>query len=397
VRRTAARGALLLVAGCAAAAPCSAQAGPLTGYYLNVAGTSGSSPFSAGGASDFQRLRLMLAPSLGPLRLDAAYEQVLLYQQRPGAGFTALTPGASAASGEWLHLDWTLAEQGHWTWRHRFDRLSLALPAGRFELKLGRQAISWATTLLLTPADPFAPFDPSDPFREYLTGVDAARLQFFPGPFSGVDVVVRPMRTPAGRTVTAVARGKLKVGTVDLSAWGGALFGDPAAAVGATGAVAGAAWRAEMALREDSSGSAVVRAAIGLDRRWSLFGRDLYAVLEFQHDGFGAATARQLGAVLVSAPFRRGELQVLGRDVAAGQLQYQVHPLVSAQLLVLWDLGDGSAIVGPAVAVSASDDVSLRAGAFLPVGPGGVGAGGTIGSEFGVAPTFGYASVSWFF
>ena len=390
-RRLALAAALLLGAPRAGAA----QVGPLTGYALNVAGASASSPFSAGGVSDFQRLRLMLSPAFGPLRLEAAYEQLFLYQARPGAAFTALTPGTASASGEWLDLDWTLAQRGDVLWRHRFDRLDLSLAGSGYEVRVGRQAISWATTLLLTPADPFAPFDPSDPFREYRSGVDAARVQFFPGPFSSLDLVVRPIRTARGRTLIAAARGKVTLGRVDLSAWGGVAYGDPAAAVGATGAVAGAAWRAELSVREDSTGRAVPRAAAGLDRRWTVLGRDLYAIVEIQHDGYGAARPADIVPVLLSAPFQRGELQALGRDVAAAEATYQVHPLVSAELLTLWDLGDGSLIVAPGASLSASNDLTIRAGAYLPAGRGASGA--AIGSEFGAVPRFGYASVSLFF
>ena len=397
------RGALAVAGRCAIAAALAAasprtgaaQLGPLSGYLLNVAGVSGSSVFSVGGASDFQRLRLMLAPTLGPLRFEGAYEQLFLYQQRPGAAFTALTPGSSSASGEWLDLDWTLARRGDALWRHRFDRLDLALAGNGVEARIGRQAISWATTLLLTPADPFAPFDPSDPFREYRSGVDAARLQYFPGPFSSLDLVVRPMRTPRGRTLIAAARGKLTVGALDLSAWGGVAYGDPAGAVGATGTVAGAAWRSEVSLRRDSAGALVVRGAAGLDRRWSVFGRDLYAIVEYQHDGYAAARASDLIAVLSSAPYQRGELQALGRDVAAAELQYQVHPLVSLELLALADLRDGSVLLAPGASLSASNDLTVRAGAYLSAGRGAGLAG--LGSEFGAVPRFGYGSVSLFF
>jgi hypothetical protein len=379
------------------AVPCRGQVGPVTGYAINVAGYAGPSPLGAGGASDFQRLRLMLGPALGPLHAELAYEQLFLYQRQPGAAFAGLVPGAAPASGDWLDLDWTLVARGDVQWRHRMDRLDLALRAGAIELRVGRQAISWATTLLLTPADPFAPFDPSDPFREYRTGVDAVRLQVFPGPLSSLDVVVRPERTPGGRTVTAALRGKASLGALDLSAWGGVVDGAPAGAVGATGTVAGAAWRLEAAVREDTTRAAVLRVAAGIDRRWSVLGRDLYVVVEYQRDGFGARDAAGLGPVLLSQPFRRGELQVLGRDVVAAQLQYQVHPLIAGELLVLWDAGDGSALAGPAVQVSASNDVAVRAGAFLPAGRGGRSPPGAPGSEFGIAATFGFASVSLFF
>ncbi len=140
----------------------------------------------------------------------------------------------------------------------------------------------------------------------------------------------------------------------------------------------------------------MLRGAAGFDRRWSVLGRDLYVVIEYQRDGYGAAGAGRLASVLLSRPYQRGELQVLGRDVVAGQLQYQLHPLVAGELLVLWDLGDGSAIVGPALALSASNEITVRAGAFLPEGNRTVSAT-AVGSEFGTAPRFAYASVSVFF
>lgn len=378
----------------ATAAPAAAQLGPLTGYYQNVPGVAGASLLGPGGWSDYQRLRLMLAPTVGPLRLEAAYEQLFLYQQGAGSAFGALVPGTAPASGDWLDLDRTIAQGAHTLWRHRLDRLDVALPAGALELRVGRQAISWATTLLLTPADPFAPFDPSDPFREYRSGVDAVRLQFFPGPFGQLDLVVRPERTPVGRTVTAAVRGRVTAAAWDLSAWAGAVHGEGAAALGATRAVAGAELRAEAEVRRDAGGG-VLRAAIGADRRWSVLGRDLYVVVEYQHDGFGAARAADLPSVLLSAPYRSGDLQVLGSDVAASQISWQVHPLVSAELTALWDLRDGSVLAGPALSWSASDDATVRAGAFLPAGR-----GGTLlapASEFGPAPRYAYAALAWFF
>ena len=398
--RRARRAAVVLAVGLlggGVAAPGAAQSAVFSGYDLDVFGVGGRSPFGAGGLSDYERLRLMLTPAIGALRGEAAYEQLLLYQQRPGSAFAALAPGAAPVSGDWLDLDWTILRRGAVQWRQRFDRLNAALAGGPFELRIGRQAVSWATTLLLTPADPFAPFDPSDPFREYRGGVDAARLQVYPGAFSALDLVVRPSRAPRDRSLTAALRGKATLGGLDLSAWGGVVYGDPAAALGATGTVAGAAWRMEVSLREDSTRAAVLRTAVGLDRRWSVFGRDLYALVEYQRDGYGARDAAGLGAVLLSRPFQRGELQVLGRDVVAGRLEYQAHPLVAAELLVLWDAGDGSAIAGPAVTVSASNDLAVRAGAFLPAGRSGLGAFGAPASEFGVAPSFSYASVSLFF
>ena len=111
---------------------------------------------------------------------------------------------------------------------------------------MGRQVISWASTLILTPADPFTPFDPADPFREYRAGVDAVRFQAYPGPFSEIDIVVRPVSTIDGDRITstidgdritALARAKTNWGGWDLGVWGGVLFDEPAGALSLVGAV----------------------------------------------------------------------------------------------------------------------------------------------------------------
>jgi hypothetical protein len=393
------RAAALLLLGAALTATAAHAPDPVvSGYYLNVASTSAHSAYGAGGASDFQRLRLMFSPPTRPLRIDVAYEQTLLYSPDAGAALGALTPGSQASSINWLDLDWPvgIGLPHDWQWRHRLDRLNATLTLGGAELRVGRQTISWATTLFLTPADPFSPFDPSDPFREYRAGVDAARLQIFPSAFSAVDLVVRPERTPAGRTLTALARGKLSAGGWDLSAWAGALHDRAAAAAAVTRTFAGAALRGEFTVRSDTGRRTTVRFAVGADRRWSVLRRDLYLVVEYQHDGYGAAHARDLASIGTSPAYLRGEMQVAGRDVAAVQATYQLHPLVSAAVLTLADLRDGSILLGPGLSYSVSDAVGVRAGAYVGTGRG-PDPLGIPRSEFGGVPRTGYVALSAFF
>ena len=86
----------------------------------------------------------------------------------------------------------------------------------------------------------------------------------------------------------------------------------------------------------------MLRGTLGIDRRVTLSNRDLYLVAEYQHDGLGAAGVAQNQSVRESKPFARGELQVLGRDEAAAQARYQLHPLWNLSLLWLWNLNDRS-------------------------------------------------------
>lgn len=384
-------GALFLRAG-----RLTGQLPALSGYYQNVGIVSAAGDGSAALMLDAQRVRLMWTPAAGPLAFDAAYEHTVWWSDSPATAVAGGLLSSTQPAGDWLHLGWTVYNGSHVSWAQRFDRLDLSYTRGTLAATVGRQAISWATTLILTPADPFAPFGPSDPFREYRTGVDAARLQWFAGPFSTLDVVVRPDDTAAGRTITALARGKSTVRGWELSAWAGAIHDAPGGALGVTRTVAGSAVRAEAEFRRDSSGRTVVRSAVGMDRRFTVLDRDLYAVVEYQHDPFGAVRPADLTAAALSPAAERRELQVLGRDESAVQVTYQVHPLVSAELIALWNLRDGSVLFGPAAAVSLSDELSTRVGIFMPMGAGDTAARAPR-SEYGPVPLTGYAALSLFF
>ncbi len=380
----------------------SAQLPTVRGYYLNVPVWSDSTDFAVGGFSDINRLRLMSQPAWGQLALDVAYEHVATYSERTQAASAGSVFGVVVAGGgEWVDLQWTLEESDHFLWRHRFDRLNLAwAPTNLLQVTVGRQTISWATTLILTPADPFVPFDPSDPFRAYRAGVDALRLQIFPSSLSDLDLVVRPAKTRAGdrvldETLTLLARARSVWMGWEISGWAGVLHDAPAAAIAATGGLGRAAVRGEFSIREEDD-DVVLRGTIGLDSRFGLFGRDSYVVLEYQHDDLAAASSDELLAVVLSRPFSRGELQVLGQDVAAGQAAYQLHPLLSTDLLLLVNLVDGSALLAPGASYSVSNEVTARAGVFLGVGDAG-GAGGSLSSEYGIVPTIVYISLSAFF
>ena len=282
-----------------------AQVPDFSGYYQNVGIGAAAGDGLGAGAVDAQRARLMWSPSFGNWSLDAAYEHTLWWRSTPNAGVGGGLLSSTRAGGDWLPLGWSVYDGAHVSWQQRFDRLSLSYTHGPITATVGRQAVSWATTLLLTPADPFVPFDPSDPFREYRTGVDAARVQWFAGPFTTLDFVVRPADTPTGRTLTALLRGKTDLAGWELSAWGGAIHDAPGGAVGITHNIAGSAVRAEAEFRRDTVGGAVARFAVGLDRRFRVLSRDLYAVVEYQHEPFGAEGPAELQAVSLSQPAQR--------------------------------------------------------------------------------------------
>ena len=245
----------------------------------------------------------------------------------PGSGFESVVPSGL----EWLDLQWTIQETDHINWRHRFDRLNVRYaPGDLFEFIVGRQTISWATTLFLTPADPFIPFDPSDPFREYRAGVDAFRAQAFPSPLSDLDFVVRPTkRTAADGTeedeLTVAGRGRTVWNEWEVSAWAGALYDEPALAIGAAGGLGALALRSEALLTRDED-DPVLAATVGVDGRIDALGRDLYLVFEYQYDGFGAASASELSEVVQSDAFNRSKIRTVVTAVITSNMRLAKAP-----------------------------------------------------------------------
>jgi hypothetical protein len=408
---TRARGALLALAGMVALLAVTDTASGqwrddlrLGGYYLGVGSGYLEGPYTPAGASLFQRVRIMMAPDLGPIRTDIAYEQSLNLFTDPLLGLTT-SLGEAQTGIEWLPLQWTIAESDGASWRHRFDRLLVALPLGSSaEVTAGRQTISWANSLIFTPADPFAPFDPADPFREFRAGVDALRVQGFSGPFTELDFVLRPADTDEGTTITALGRITTAAGPWEVSAWAGVLHDEGAASVAATLTSGGYAFRGEAEARWPDD---VIRFSIGADRSFPLAGRDLYVILEYQRDGYGATSADDYLDVLLSDPYRRGEMQVIGRNETALQASWQASPLVTTDLLTMWNMNDGSFLLSPAASYSLSNEAYVRGGFFFGIGAGqgatwlpieGEGPAITLpGSEYGIVPSSLYISLTAFF
>jgi len=157
--------------------------------------------------------------------------------------------------------------------------------------------------------------------------------------------------------------------------------------------------RGEAAIRA-TAGDPVLRVAVGVDRSFQVANRTLYALVEFQHDGFGGTTAADYLRVALSEAARHGELQTVGRDVAAATLSYAVHPLVGLEVLALANLRDPSVLAAPSITWSVGQETTLRVGSYLGAGAVTESLPSTVvipGSEFGPVPLIGFAALEMFF
>ncbi|MDP7478309.1 MAG: hypothetical protein QGI10_03485, partial [Vicinamibacterales bacterium] len=196
--------------------------------------------------------------------------------------------------------------------------------------------------------------------------------------------------------VTALARGLTTIANWELSGWGGTLYGDAVGAVGAAGSIGAWAVRGEGVVRQLDD-SVIFRGSLGLDRQVQVNGRDLFLLVEYQHDELAASEPDDYVALLVSEPFLRGELQVLGRDETVVQGSYQLHPLWSLSGLWIFNAHDQSSLVSPSFAYSVSNEASLNGGLFFGLGDDESTLARPLPSEYGLTGVTAFVSLSWHF
>jgi hypothetical protein len=100
-------------------------------------------------------------------------------------------------------------------------------------------------------------------------------------------------------------------------------------------------------------------------------------------------------------------MQVIGRNETALQASWQASPLVTTDLLTMWNMNDGSFLLSPAASYSLSNEAYIRGGFFFGIGknerqiaaPGAPDEPGIAlpGSEYGIVPTSLYLSLTAFF
>lgn len=290
-------------------------------------------------------------------------------------------------------FEWTVKDNPEEQALFSVDRLNVRLSEGRFDLNLGRQAINLATTFYFTPNDFFAPFIATTFYRVYKPGVDAARLEVRLGELSQLSFYHVLGYEPDGS---------------EPSGWGGAISGDRASSLARLSFnmagfewaviggrvvnknVIGASLQGELGwlgLRAEGHRADPERAerksydefTFGMERSYE---NNMDLRLEWYYHGSGAATVSDY--ILAPTP---GETagNYLGRQYLAFNIGYEFSPLLSAQLLPIVNLTDGSSLLSLYLLYSLSDESEIALYFYRPFGT--EPDTGGIKSEFGLYPS----------
>jgi len=142
-----------------------------------------------------RRGELAVAGKTTFLASDAPSDPVLLQRARWLSGSTGLGAGSSFLPSEALapfrlaQLDWEIAADDSFSYRHEIDRGLVALHPEWGDVAVGRQAIGLGRGVLFGAVDVFNPFSPLEVDREWRRGVDAFRAEYRLSTTSSADCI----------------------------------------------------------------------------------------------------------------------------------------------------------------------------------------------------------------
>ncbi len=286
----------------------------------------------------------------------------------------SLVGSTSTAARRLVDFDPVLARNDTLILQHDLDRLALKVSVPHVDFVVGRQVLSWGSGRLWNPTDLLSPFAPTDIDKEIRRGVDAVRVSVQLGSTGLLDALWLPQQRAADHG--GVLRGQLNLGGYDVSLSAAKYVSDVVFGADVSGALGPLGVHAEAAYTLGITGwgggplkidEHFFRGVGGLEWRPH---EKLILLAEYYFNGFGATHASGYLAKMQSPRVARGEIFGAGRHYLGLVASWLATDLVTANLTVLGNLADPSALLVPVVEYSLEQSVLLRLGGFVPVGKG---------------------------
>lgn len=291
-------------------------------------------------------------------RLEAAADYQLLGAD-PAGSFPLTEDGVNRH----VDLDHRWRHDDGWASRLQVDRFTLAWANNRLDIAIGRQAVGFGRIVIFSPLDIIAPFPPDALDTDVRPGVDAVRGTVhygLDGQFGAIAVFGDVSRHDSTLVTWSDNRGG-----IDLLAIGGELRRRPMAGAGLAGSFGTLGLKGEVAIYE---GDRVDRPGGDLHRHmlmaavegWYRFDNGLTLITQYLHNGAGVADPADYPLAAGSAPIREGLTTLLGRNYLMAAPSYELHPLVTLNGLLIWNIGDDSWLARPTLVVNLADNATLE-------------------------------------
>lgn len=287
---------------------------------------------------------------------------------QPVAAATGLTL-AQTGTGipEAVDLSWEAVDDDELLVQVRADRLAFKVEQGPVAATLGRQAITFGRGLFFTPLDLVNPFFPTSVDQEYKPGVDAARFDAFFGT-GGQATVTSAYRGDWDRNgMVHAVYAQQTVGVWDIGVFGGLVQGDTVGGISLAGSIGPVSLHTDTSVTNPrhERDDLFVRSVVGAQGSVTST-TQLAAEAYIQTNG--ATDPSDYLDQYDDPRYQRAELWLVGRTYGAVSVTQELRPTLSTALFVIANLEDPSALAGPSLIWSVSDNVTANLGAYLGLG-----------------------------
>lgn len=312
-------------------------------------------------------------------QLDVAYDNRLTWSSGTSSGITAALPSNSSGPYRIRQLSGVVAQSRDFVDYNELDRASFNFQTKTINLTIGRQAVGWGRGTIFSAIDIFAPFTPLEINREWRRGVDAARADIKISNTASIDMV-----TAWGPSLDQSALGvRLRgyAGPIDAEIVFAKRATDYMYGVTSSAAIGDFEMHGEFAVFQTpddvpypglfGNPSLVPKAVLGISNNFNI-GTGLKVLMEYHYSGFGASDPKSLPSLLATPSYseriQRGDTQILGRQVLAGQVAYTFNERWNGSFEVLQSLTDSSGVLLPSLSWDFSERMSLQGALFYGYG-----------------------------
>lgn len=267
----------------------------------------------------------------------------------------------------------------------RLDRAQLVYQKGSWRARLGRQALSLGSGLVFNPMDIFNPFAPTATDRDFKAGSDALLITRSGNNGSELEafaVFRRELgeRNPHADQGSYALRYRSTVKSLEYEVIGARHFDATVAMASLSGPLKGAVWRVNW-VGSHEQGETTHSVVANLDYGFGFREQLGYAFVEYYHNGYGNRRAAENISNLSLEAFERlgrGELFVTERNYLSAGTQLGLTPLLNFTTTAIVNLDDLAPLVQSAFSYTASNNVTIEAGAIVPTGGSGDEFGGVV-------------------
>ncbi|HAQ76238.1 MULTISPECIES: hypothetical protein [Hyphomonas] len=316
-------------------------------------------------------VRLKASDVSGPWSYDVNYLMEAAYSSR-FEELNSLTPPQRAESP--IDLEDSFVEGPDGLVAHRLDRFWIAHSTPKTVVRIGRQALSWGHGQVFQPLDLFNPFAPDAQDTSYKPGADMVYGQYLFDTGADIQAIIVPRKRSGGglssEESSFAVKGFWMTGSVELEVVAASDYGDGILAIGGASPLGDAVWKFDVVSTFKDGSDASVSAVTSLQNSWDWGGRPVTGFVEYYRNGFGVADRRASTELPEDLTNRvaRGQLFNTGRDYLAVGASIDWTPLLTLTPTMIVNLNDASTLAIIDASYNLSDNVSLIAGAQLPLG-----------------------------